>query len=175
MQWMQLLMTIRLWCRHLFELEMTSTRGTAWQAGSLQGGGARGRSPWPGPQAAALWGKTVRDIAIQFPHLLFHYSVREAASDSLFFSARCPAPRAPGFWICWSRRTHRRIYWDLEEGVIFDILDSLDRLLWSYPESFMKFWLNLAELWGCVTSQKWHHPQLEFTLKKIIVWAKKIK
>ena len=34
----------------------------------------------------------------------------------------------------------------LEDGVIFDIIDHLDRPKWSYPESFMKFWLNFAKI-----------------------------
>ena len=34
----------------------------------------------------------------------------------------------------------------LEDGVIFDIIYDLDRPHWSYPESFMKIWLHLAEI-----------------------------
>ena len=36
----------------------------------------------------------------------------------------------------------------LEDGVIFDILDYLHRPLWSYPEIFLKIWLNFYDLWG---------------------------
>ena len=36
---------------------------------------------------------------------------------------------------------------DLEDRVILDVLDHLGRHTWTYPESFMKIWLHLGDLW----------------------------
>ena len=40
---------------------------------------------------------------------------------------------------------------DLEDGVIFDIKDHLDIPKLTYPESFIKVWPHLTELFRCVT------------------------
>ena len=44
----------------------------------------------------------------------------------------------------------------LEDGVIFDILNHLDSLWWSYPECFVKIWLHLADLWGVEILARMH-------------------
>ena len=40
---------------------------------------------------------------------------------------------------------------DFEDGVILDMLVHLGRPPGSYPESFVKIWLHLAEIWRCVS------------------------
>ena len=40
---------------------------------------------------------------------------------------------------------------DLEDRVIFDVIDVLGRHQGSYPESFVSISLLLAEILGCVT------------------------